>query len=138
MHEIYRIYPSNLEIRLLAGLHVLTALVWYWCVNQKLLLVSGLLLIGLLGWREVGRLRQAAIIELGLNLDTGRIRIVERGQTYFYNKYKVYPSRWFAILKLVNQRQSRTLILHPECFENLNDYRRLRYCLRQTEMLRAA
>jgi L-cysteine desulfidase len=70
-----------------------------------------------------------------LRVDTARQAVVLQlaGQPYFYSKYKVYQTRWFAILKLVDQHTDRTLILNSDCFQSVECYRRLRFDLRQLE-----
>jgi hypothetical protein len=59
-------------------------------------------------------------------------------QPYFYTKYKVYQTRWFAILKLVDTDKSRTLILNSDCFNSIQAYQQLRYQLCKMERTGAA
>ena len=66
------------------------------------------------------------------------IEFEQFGQPYLFCKYKVYQTRWFAILKLIDHRKGRTLILHPGSFSNPESYRGLRYDLRRLERDHAA
>ena len=88
------------------------------------------LLFALHQYREVSREPRAV-----LTLDRRRCKIaLERaGQPYFFSKYKVYPTRWFAILKLEDTQQNRTLFLRPDRFTSLRSYQDCRFALRQME-----
>jgi hypothetical protein len=73
------------------------------------------------------------IIKLRLDPNSEAVELEQGGQPYFYSKNKVYQTRWFAILKLVNEQKSRTLILNPDRFKSIQCYRQMRYLLRKME-----
>lgn len=50
-------------------------------------------------------------------------------QPYFSSKNKVYPCRWFAILKLYNRHKNRIEILFPDRFISIQAYQECRYLL---------
>ena len=81
---------------------------------------------------------QQEIIKLGLDPNSKLIEFKQGKQPYIYSKYKVYQTRWFAILKLVDTDRTRNLILNPDCFKSLEKYRQLRYQLRKMEQAGAA
>jgi hypothetical protein len=81
---------------------------------------------------------QHGIIRLRVIPGHATIEFEQRGQPYFYCKYKVYQTRWFAILKLIDHQHNRTLILIPDSFSSLHSYRRLRQQIRQLERFDAA
>ncbi|TNF89862.1 MAG: hypothetical protein EP300_04455 [Gammaproteobacteria bacterium] len=95
-------------------------------------------LIALLAWREAGRMLRQGTASLMLDASRASIALEQGGQPYFYVKYKVYATRWFAILKLIDKRKTRTLILHPERFDSIQSYRQLRFALTRLEQSNAA
>lgn len=120
------------------GMHVLAVLAIAIYVEASLLKWSLLGLLVLLGWREWRRFRCARTIKLALNMQAGTVCLEQAGQPYFFCKYKVYPTRWFAILSLIDQRYHRTLCLDPHRFQSNASYRHCRYLLRQMERSGAA
>lgn len=99
---------------------------------------AALALVFLLLVSESRCLIQQEIIYLRLDPGMNSIGFKQGKQPYFYPKYKVYQTRWFAILKLVDKDKSRALILNPDCFNSIQTYRRLRYMLRKMEHHRVA
>ena len=95
--------------------------------------LAAVCLIALLAWRETGQLIRQGTVTLMLNPGTVPITLQQGGQPYFYVKYKVYATRWFAILKLIDKRKTRILILHPERFDSIQSYRQLRFALIRVE-----
>ena len=138
MHEYYEIRPSKTQLVFLLVSHALLALAIIFYLQPGLLKLSGLALMLLLAIRESRCLIRQEIIKLRLDPVGASIELEQGGQPYFYSKNKVYQARWFAILKLINEQQSRTLILNPDRFDSIHCYRRLRYRLRQMEHLDAA
>ena len=69
-----------------------------------------------------------------LCIDGDRCGIVAdtAGQPYFAVKYKVYRTRWFAILKLWNRHHTRTEMLLPDRFESTRSYQDCRFLLRDS------
>jgi hypothetical protein len=96
-------------------------------------MLSALAVICLLAIGESRGLIQRGKIKLHLDPDNKSIEYKQGEQPYFYRKYKVHQTRWFAILKLVDIDKSRTLILNPDCFNSLQAYQQLRYQLRKME-----
>lgn len=91
--------------------------------------LGGLLAVGLLALRENRRLLRQGEVSLILNPGNATIELEQGGQPYFFSKYKVYATRWFAILKLIDKQNSRTLILNPDSFNSKRTYRQLRFVL---------
>jgi len=120
------------------GGHGLIAVAIAVYVEPVTMMLGGLALVGLLALRESGQLMRQDIIGLKLNPNQNSIELEQDGQPYFYGKYKVYATRWFAILKLIDKRKTRTLILNPDRCNSIQSYRQLRYALQQMEQADAA
>jgi hypothetical protein len=133
MQEYFEIHPSALQLRLLLGAHLLLALVLAVYVEPPAFKLCAVSLVVLLGWREFNL--GAAQDSLVLHYDprAALIAVQQGKQPYFYSKYKVYGTRWFAILKFDDKHENRTLILNSERFDSEQSYRRLRYLLARTE-----
>lgn len=101
-------------------------------------MLSALAAVCLLAVYESRCLIQQDIIKLGLDPGAKLIEFKQGKQPYIYSKYKVYQTRWFAILKLVDTDKTRTLILNPDCFKSLQIYQQLRYQLRKMEQVDVA
>lgn len=138
MHEYYEIRPSKRQLVFLLLSHALLALAIIFYLQPGLLKLASLALVLLFAIRESRSLIRQEIIKLRLDTVGASVELEQGGQPYFYSKNKVYQARWFAILKLINEQQSRTLILIPDRFDSIQSYRRLRYRLRQMEHLDAA
>jgi hypothetical protein len=138
LDEYYEIRFSKLQLVLLCISHILAAGAIYFYLQSPWLTVSGLALVCLSVLHESRSLIRQENISLGVNLRDASIEIRQAGQPYFYTKNKVYQTRWFAILKLVDGRKSRTLILNPDRFSSPRSYQRLRFLLRDLERRNAA
>ena len=137
MHE-FRLDESRLQHHAVLAMHALATAMIAVYLEASLLKYSLLGLPLLLAWLEARRFRRAPGIKLALNLQAATIRLEQGGQPYFFRKYKVYPTRWFAILSLVDQRYHRTLCLDPHRFQSVASYRHCRFLLRQMERSGAA
>lgn len=133
MNEQYEIHPSNSQAILLLLLLALAAITALICIDSKLLSLIYLGAVLLLTVTEIRHTRQAEVMRLILNIGDESIILEQGGQPYFYVKYKVYPTRWFAILKLFDQQKTKTLILNPERFKSPQAYRSCRYRLLELE-----
>ncbi len=129
MQQRFEIHPSSTQTGLLLGAHLLIALGTIAYVEPLPMMLAGLLVVGLLALRESSRLSQRKLESLTVNPHNASIELEQGGQPYFFFKYKVYATRWFAILKLIDKRKTRTLILIPDRFNSIQSYRRLRYAL---------
>lgn len=138
MHEYYEIKPSKSQLVLLLVVHGLAAVVIIFYQQPGLLKLSALALVLLLAVHESRSLIRQEIIKLCFDSRDASIELQQGGQPYFYCKNKVYQTRWFAILKLINKQKSRTLILIPDRFNSIQSYRSLRYRLRHREHSDAA
>ena len=138
MHCHYEVKPSKTQATLLAGSYALAAITWCLALETGMIQFAGVALCALLGLRESSGMLCASPYRLRIDRDRRGIVYEAAGQTYFYAKYKVYPSRWFAILKLIDETNSMTLILRPDSFNRLADYQNLRYELGAAEMRRVA
>ncbi len=133
MQNYYEIRPSKSQLVCLLAGHGLVAVVIIFYLDPELLKLSALALVLLLTVTESRYLIRQGIIKLRLDSKSEAIEFEQGGQPYFYSKNKVYQTRWFAILKLVNEQNSRTLILNPDRFKSIQSYRQMRYLLRKME-----
>ena len=138
MQEYFEIHPSRTQLVLLIAAHGLLLFAVAAYVESGPLKLMAMLLLGLLGWREASLLARQQPLLLHCNPRTANIALQCGSQPYFFAKYKVYATRWFAILKLVDKDNYRTLILNPDRFDSADSYHRLRYLLRRLEQSRAA
>ena len=136
MQDYYEVSPSRTQLILLLAAHLTGAITIYFYLSPSFLKWAALTALALAAFVESRRLIQHDIIRLRINLARASIEVQQRGQPYFYCKYKVYQTRWFAILKLVDQQNNRTLILNSDCFDSIEKYRRLRFdlsCLERSD-----
>jgi hypothetical protein len=133
LQNYYEIRPSKSQLVCLLAGHGLVAVVIIFYLDPELLKLSALALVLLLTVTESRYLIRQGIIKLRLDSKSEAIEFEQGGQPYFYSKNKVYQTRWFAILKLVNEQNSRTLILNPDRFKSIQSYRQMRYLLRKME-----
>ena len=138
MQHIYRVKPSKYQALVLASIYFSAAIVWWLVLEPDPFLLAVELLILLLGARDIRRLLDTPPARLCLLGPGQGIELAVGEQTHFFSKFKVYPSRWFAILKLIDESKSTTLILNPDCFNTVADYRNLRYELSASEAPHAA
>ena len=138
MQEYYEIRPSAAQRNFLLSSHGLAAAAIYFYLEPATLMLPALAAVSLLAIYESRCLIQQEIIKLRLDPANKSIEFEQGQQPYFYSKYKVYQTRWFAILKLLDADKSRTLILNSDCFDSLQAYQQLRYQLRKMEQADAA
>jgi len=138
LQNYYEIRPSTAQRFFLLVSHGLVTVAIYFYLEPVLLMLSSLAAVCLLAVYESRCLIQQEIIKLGLDPEGQWIEFKQGEQPYIFNKYKVYQTRWFAILKLVDTGKTRTLILNPDCFKSLETYQSLRYQLRKMEHAGAA
>ncbi len=137
MHR-YPLTTSPTQLRGLSGAYLAGALLLWFYVEPGWFGCAALLLVGLLAWRDFAGLMRLRGCALRLDERGGVVALERRGQPYFYAKYKVYACRWFAILRLIDTEQPRTLILNFDSVTDPQRYRRLRRSLRALEASRAA
>jgi len=133
LHETYEIRPSTSQLILLLASYALTGMVIFFYIEPTWFKFNALALMVLLVIYESKRLIQQGIIIIRLHRRDESIELNYDGQSYFFNKNKVYQTRWFAILKLMNEHNTRILILNPDRFKSIEIYRRLRFYLRKLE-----
>ncbi|TNF86667.1 MAG: hypothetical protein EP300_12815 [Gammaproteobacteria bacterium] len=138
MHEYHRVRVSRSLLITLVVSHALGALAIYFYFPAGLLKLSSLAALCLFAALEYRRLIRLGIIRLRVIPHSAGIEYEHLGQPYFFRKYKVYQTRWFAILKLMDSNENRTLILMPDSFDSVQSYRRLRRQIRRLEQLDAA
>lgn len=138
MQQYFEIYPAARHPGLILAGHGLVAVAIAVYVEPVAMMLGGLTLAGLLALRETSQSMRQEIIALKLNPRDASIELEQGGQPYFYGKYKVYATRWFAILKLIDKRKTRTLILNPDRCNSIQSYHQLRYALRQMDQADAA
>jgi hypothetical protein len=136
VQNYYEVSPSRSQLILLLAAYLPGAIAIYFYLDPAFLKWAALTALALAAFVESRRLIQHDIIRLRVNLARASIEVQQRGQPYFYCKYKVYQTRWFAILKLIDPQASRTLILNSDCFSTIEKYRRLRFdlcCLERSD-----
>jgi len=138
MHKYHQLKPSRIQCLLLSGAYMLAACVIYFCLSPSVLSWVGIAGLGVSALIEYKRLIQQGIIRLRIVPQRSSIELQQFGKPYFFIKYKVYQTRWFAILKLVDEQKNRTLILNSDCFESIDCYRKCRYQLLRLEGTDAA
>jgi hypothetical protein len=138
LQKYYEIRPSKSQLVFLLAGHGLVAVVIIFYLQPGLLQLASLALVLLLSVTESRYLIRQGIIKLRLDPKGEAVEFEQGGQPYFYSKNKVYQTRWFAILKLVNEHKSRTLILNPDRFKSIQTYRQMRYLLRKIEQRNVA
>jgi len=138
LQEYFEIRPSRAQLGLLIAWHCLLAAAVALYVDPVALKLAAVALLGLLGIRETSLLAGQQRLLLQCNPRTAQIELQCGAQPYFFSKYKVYATRWFAILKLMNEDLNMTLMLNPDRFDSVDSYHRLRYQLRCLERSRAA
>lgn len=133
MHQYHRIYRSRIQLGMVlcAHLAVLPVIYFYW--TPALLKWAGIAALALSASIEYRHLIRQGNMRLRIIQPGAGIELRQHGQPYFYFKYKVYQTRWFAILKLIDTRTHRTLILSSDCFASIDCYRRCRYDLRRLD-----
>lgn len=133
MQGCYQIKPSSTQLLLLLIFSTTSVAILFFHLEPSLFKYAALVLIVLLTAIESRCLIRQQLIKL--RVDTGNDSIEFRigEQTYFYRKYKVYQTRWFAILKVIDNSESRTLILNSDRFESTRNYHQLRFLLRKLE-----
>ena len=133
MQHYYEVGTSKSQLIFLLTVHLLGILTIYFYLTPLFLKCSAIAALVLSTIVEYRHLIQHDIIHLRVNKARASIEILRAGQPYFYCKYKVYQTRWFAILKLIDQQASETLILNSDSFTSNDSYRRFRFDLRQLE-----
>jgi hypothetical protein len=130
MQQYHQVKPSRSQCILLLLAHFVAAAVIYFYLATPFLKWAGMAAMAVSALIECRRLIQHGNMRLRVLPQRASIELEQGGQPYFYFKYKVYETRWFAILKLIDTDTHRTLILNPDCFQSLESYRRCRYDLR--------
>ena len=138
MGQIYLIHASRLEAGLYLGLSIASALVLAAYIELDLYGVSAVVLLLLFGAQRYLALTREPELRLQLFGGSGQVALQQCGQTHFYMKYKVYPTRWFAILKLIDSGYSRTLFLNPARFDSDADWRNCRREIARLEAMHVA
>lgn len=133
MHKQFEIFPSRLQLGQQLALLTLAAAIALVYVESLLLQSIYLSAILLLAVGEIQSMRRARPMQLRLNQSTVSLALGQGDQPYFYIKYKVYRTRWFAILKLIDRHKNRTLILYSDSFNSPQAYLDCRFLLGQLE-----
>jgi len=133
LQQYYQLVTSRAQLLINLAAHSIAGATIFFCVAPLLLKWSGIAAMALSARHAYRHLIQHDIIRLRVDQARQIIELQQADQPYFYSKYKVYQTRWFAILKLVDQRSDRTIILNSDCFQSSECYRRLRFDLRRLE-----
>jgi hypothetical protein len=133
MIETFHIHASRIQFILLASGYCMIGLLAWAYIDGWILRSCCSGLCALLILSEFLQYRDQKDLQLRLNLNENSITIKQGGQSYIYRKNKVYPARWFAILRLVGKPNNRTLFLNSDRFKSVLDYQAIRYSLIQME-----
>jgi hypothetical protein len=133
MQHYYEVGTSKSQLIFLLAIHLLGVLTIYFYLTPVFLKFFAMAGLGLSAIVEYRHLIQHDIMQLRVNKARASIEILRGGEPYFYCKYKVYQTRWFAILKLIDEQASETLILNSDSFTSNDCYRRFRFDLRQMD-----
>jgi len=133
MQHYYEVGPSKSQLIFMFAVHLLGVLTIYFYLTPLFLKCVAMAALGLSAIVEYRHLIQHDIMQLRVNRARASIEILRGGKPYFYRKYKVYQTRWFAILKLIDEPASETLILNSDSFTSNDCYRRFRFDLRQMD-----
>lgn len=136
--QLYQLHASRIQLWIGFTLHLIAAATIFFCMSPALLKWSAIAAMALSARHGYRHLIQHDIIRLRLDPARKIFELQQAGQPYIFSKYKVYQTRWFAILKLSNHQLSRTLILNSDCFHSVECYRRLRFDLRRFDFADAA
>ena len=138
VQRYHQLKPSRIQLGIVLFTHLAPLPVIYFYVAPAVLKWSAM--VGLVIYAAIEYRRLIRQGNIRLRMLPGRVclELQQGGQSYFYFKYKVYQTRWFAILKLIDTRNNRTLILNSDCFASIESYRRCRYDLRRLERADAA
>lgn len=133
MQHYHQIGTSRSQQLMQLFVHLLAAIAIYFYLTPVFLKCTALAALALSAFIDYRRLIRHEIIRVRVDRRQARIEIQQGGQSYFYTKYKVYQTRWFAILKLIDEPNNRTLILNSDCFPSTESYRQLRFDLQRLE-----
>lgn len=133
MQHYYELVISRTQLLINLAAHFIGAATIFFFMAPMLLKWSGIAAMALSAHSGYRHLIQHDIIRLRVDPARQMIELQQAGQPYFYRKYKVYQTRWFAILRLIDQHTDRTIILNSDCFQSVEYYRRLRFDLRRLE-----
>jgi hypothetical protein len=138
MYLYYEVNPSKSQSLVALALHCLALATIFFYVDSILLKYAGVAGIAVSAWCGYRHLIQQENIHLRVDPLQRQVEFRQSDQTYIFCKYKVYQTRWFAILKLIDQQQDKVLILNSDCFNSVESYRSFRFDLRQLERTDAA
>ena len=133
MIEHFEIRASQHQARFLIFMYSLSGIAVIAYAEPGLLRLAILGLLVLLAALELGSLRRQDSIRLGLNPGTSLIELEREGVPQIYDKYKVYTTRWFAILQLQNEHNNRSLLLNSDRFDSDEDYQDFRFVIQKME-----
>ena len=129
MPRFFKLKPSRTELCAIYALLVLaTSLVWTY-IDYPLLRVIYSLAIVTLAVAETNLFRLAGPVYLCIDGNHCGVVNETPNQPHFSAKNKVYPNRWFAILKLCYRHKNEIVMLLPDRFESLREYQDCRYLL---------
>ena len=89
-----------------------------------MLLLALLLLLTIL---EIRLLARQQSLRLCLDSKRNRVQLEQGDKPQIYDKYKVYTTRWFAILHLLDSRNNRSLLLNSDRFKSSETYQDFRF-----------
>lgn len=96
-------------------------------IDSIWMLILFLALLLLLTLRETRRLANQESLRLCLDERRKTIQLEQGGQPQIYKKYKVYTTRWFAILHLFDKPDNRSLLLNSDRFKSSEVYQDFRF-----------
>ena len=129
MPRFFKLKPSRSEWYATHALLTLAASIVWTNIDHPLPQVIFSLAIVILAAGETRRFRLAGPVYLGIDGSCCGLVSGTSEQSQFSAKNKVYPTRWFAILKLCYRHKNEIVMLLPDRFESLREYQDCRYIL---------
>jgi len=133
LSEVFRIKPSRSQPVFLVCLYGLTLVIAFIYIDSRLSLPILLGLIFLFAIIEIRNWRRQQSFQLELNPEADSIEFEQAGKAQIYNKYKVYTSRWFAILQLFDIQENRNLLLNSDRFTSVQAYQDFRFLIQKMD-----
>jgi hypothetical protein len=129
---VFKLYPSSLFMQSTALLYLVAMIVVIIYFNQIMFSAGLALMLLLLSIREINQCKQAKSelpIVIVLKDDSGELVIDKNGRNQNYLKFNLYDNRWFAILRVLNEKGSDQILITHDRFKHPMEYSDFRYLL---------
>ncbi|MFT5505549.1 MAG: hypothetical protein ACI845_002619 [Gammaproteobacteria bacterium] len=130
--SIFKLYPSDGLMKTTSVLYVMATSVIVFYHNQIMFSEGLILLLLLLLIREVDQYCKATTklpLVVQVNENSDEIVINKNGNYQNYVKFNLYVNRWFAILKVLNEKGGDQILITHDRFKYPMEYSDFRYLL---------